>query len=955
MNDPAVSPVSSDRDARLRLAISRAAGIATLLLLVGTMFLSSPRPDQTYPGQLPWSEYSVLRGLIWVTTLGWSVETARGVEIKDLVFHGAAVLGLLLLAARTLLSRQPVRIRDCVKQPWLAAQFLLLAWVALSLASALWSGDAALSIGQGVLYALALAWAISLAWTLERRDLPWILGGVVAISSLCALTTIWYYIERNPHHRPGFPIGNPNSLAACLLPAIVIALSVAGSTLRRRWREGGWHDVRQAAWCCVALLPLLIGFWLAGSLAAKIGVVAGIGTLVFLQVGPRRRWWVMLAALLIVASAVTYRFSGVGGLSMGRGASARFRLYAWRYASTLWQTHPWFGAGAGAYPRLANGLSIEDEMLDPAAFMAPMRGHAHNELFEILAEVGLIGGTVYVAGYLATLAGGWVLLRRRQTGTSRLLLLGVLASVVALMADGGGSVGMRLPGVPVLFYTMIGVIWALGRCDARGDGVAEAIAAIVDPRAAQRPRAYLPRVAGAAVCLAAACGAGYFTTSNWIGVIRERQGPALSAAGDLAGALRATLDAESRLLDPVRRLGADERVVRYRFAIAVRAFYALGGEDTDEAARQAHRAQAARLLVEAYEAAVYFDQRIPNLGDTPTIGARCAEMLARLADNDRPDEARQWRRLAAQAWAWQRRHNRYHVDALLALSQPLYGATLPVRVTFLRDALRLGRASDERWMRSLRWLAREPGFEAALTRVVQAAGPIDPRTSVDAIVASMAPEAYRLSAAWRSLRGEHAVAAEQAARAAALYEPLHARFPTLRSVALSEQAECLFRASPRETTPAAALVRQAYDALPNIQPQQFDALARPYYLQIVGYELLAPGREDEARQAFIDQGLEPVAALADAYVDLARAFIHAPLTSRPATVGVWLTRAIQLEPTHVEAWQYGAWLAAETGRGEAVAGVLADARKAGLTDTDIARIRALLAAEFIAPGGGARP
>jgi len=101
-------------------------------------------------------------------------------------------------------------------------------------------------------------------------------------------------------------------------------------------------------------------------------------------------------------------------MTMARGATVRLRLYAWRYAACCGRPARSAARGPAAYPRLAGVLAAPDMTLDPAAFMGERESiveHAHNELFEVLTEIGLVGGVTFVAGLLATLFAGSALLR----------------------------------------------------------------------------------------------------------------------------------------------------------------------------------------------------------------------------------------------------------------------------------------------------------------------------------------------------------------------------------------------------------------------------------------------------------------------------------------------------------------------------------------------------------------
>ena len=197
-----------------RRTISRVMLVPALLSLAAAFLLISPDPARTYPGNQPWSDISILRDITRVMALGGTVSSVRGTEIKDFALHLAAAAALLLLAVRATVSGfRPLQTRQG-RGMWFFGQLLLIGWVALSALSAWWSTDAALSLAQAALYAFMLAWALGLAWTIDRREIVSLLTGLLLISAVAAVLCIWYFYERNPFHRPGFPVGDPNTLAA---------------------------------------------------------------------------------------------------------------------------------------------------------------------------------------------------------------------------------------------------------------------------------------------------------------------------------------------------------------------------------------------------------------------------------------------------------------------------------------------------------------------------------------------------------------------------------------------------------------------------------------------------------------------------------------------------------------------------------------------------------------------
>ena len=261
--------------------------------------------------------------------------------------------------------------------------------------------------------------------------------------------------------------------------------------------------------------------------------------------------------------------------------------------------------------------------------------------------------------------------------------------------------------------------------------------------------------------------------------------------------------------------------------------------------------QAVRLASEAYTQAGELALTAPALLRTDKIAARSAEWLVEMLRRVDPGRAVGWMGLAKQAWRRQLERTPGDVDTLLSMLN--YSGSTQARIALLRDALRAmdtlpfedepRRWAHGRWLAVLLRVTQEPGFAPLFSRFVNAAGPITPETDLDAIIASRAPETFRLAAAWHALRGDYDTAVAQSGRAAELYRPLHARFPELESVALAEQAAYVLKGDDADR--AVDLLGQAIAALPGIQAQKYTEMAAPYRRQLC-FTLLALGRTDEA-------------------------------------------------------------------------------------------------------------
>ena len=818
--------------------------------MAATFFLISPPRNATFPGAIPWSPTSLLRPLVDALSLfGW-YSTIRGVEIKEVAFHGAVAVGLLLLAARVLVAARWPSGRPPVRRSWFFAQTCLVAWVLLALLSALWAVDPSAAAGQATLYALALAWALVLAWTLESRDVARLVWLYALLAALAALLCGWYFHERNPAHRPGFPIGNPAGLAGCLMPAALAMAAVLLHALPAALRREPGAALRAGA-AVLLLAALAWGLTLTASRGALLGLLAGVAGWTLL-VAPARVRVGVLVALALGAAVGWLALTQTGAGDGWRSETIRFRMHAWRYAAILWGNRPFAGFGAGAYPALAGTLAAPDRALDPGAFPAELVEHAHNELFEVLTEIGLIGGLTFVAGYVATVLAAGELLRAPLTARRRWMLSGLVAGLLGAMADGMFGVGLRLEGVPAVFFTLLGLLWAACR------GVGKTSASIIANEA--RAPSRWPLIAAGACVVGAVVGAGFAWRSARAAAADFS---ALEAArsGDFERAIRMAEPAPGALLDPVRRIESAGRLVRHRLDLArsrAAELQSLFAQTSQPARLQADAALSAALNAaeSAYDAALTLQQRAPAYVKLLAERAAAAELLVELCRLRDPQRAADWYAQAWTAWRLLREARPYDPVALLALTR--YPMLVGDYVGLLRDWLRNGLPTPA-WFDALQRGQTAPGFDKAIDAMSQAARPFNAQTDRDALVLSSAPEMLRLSAVRAAQRGEFSAAATDAARAAELYRAMRARYPGLDAVALAEQAEYLFRNDATAAPECAALVQAALDALPRIQTQKREDLARPFEWRLARY-LLAAGREPQAREALQRAGVSDIEA-----------------------------------------------------------------------------------------------
>lgn len=195
--------------------------------------------------------------------------------------------------------------------------------------------------------------------------------------------------------------GQPNWLAAYLVGLIPIVAFFAVKKL------GG---LKKLWWSVLALTLIVLLFTGSKSGLLGLGVIGLLGSLLYHQTKLKQKWkkltrtltnklWlgiVSLGVILLSLNLIHAQLpspSDTFNLSQGT-SSGSIRLIVWQGALKVWQRYPWFGSGPGTFaysyyqdrPVTHNLVSEWDNLYNKA----------HNEIFNYLAETGLVGTLTYL-------------------------------------------------------------------------------------------------------------------------------------------------------------------------------------------------------------------------------------------------------------------------------------------------------------------------------------------------------------------------------------------------------------------------------------------------------------------------------------------------------------------------------------------------------------------------------
>ena len=252
-------------------------------------------------------------------------------------------------------------------------------------------------------------------------------------------------------------LGNPNLLAAYLLPAI--ALSLAAIFAWQRWgprllavtmfvvnstclyytgSRGGWIGFAVMMLVLLALLfhwwsVYLPRFWRTLALPGALGIIAAVTVLAVLLVGPLR--------------------DRASSIFVGRNDSSNnFRINVWMSVIQMIKDRPILGIGPGnvAFNRIYP-IYQRPRFSALSAYSIPL---------EIAVETGIIGFTCFVWLLLVTLNLGWQQLQRLRAVRNQdgFWLMGAIATLLGLLSHGFVDTVWYRPQVNTLWWLMIALI-----------------------------------------------------------------------------------------------------------------------------------------------------------------------------------------------------------------------------------------------------------------------------------------------------------------------------------------------------------------------------------------------------------------------------------------------------------------------------------------------------------------
>jgi O-antigen ligase/tetratricopeptide (TPR) repeat protein len=941
----------------------------TMTVAGGFLMLSAAESLTLVDGAVEWQTESPLRAVVQLLCLNYRFPTINAGDVKGYILGIGAGLAVLAIAIAVLTKAKdvddesgdasgsapesapvPARVDAVARNqvsPLTAAQLLVGMFLLWSFASSRWSGAPDIAIGGSILLAIQYLWALAIGNGLRPRAARIAVQVVLIVTLTTSIVALWYYYGRNPMLRAKFPFGNPTFLSACLIPGIIWSVTAALQGVGDFLRTRAVRPLLLSASTIVVLVPAAWAFKLADSRASQVGLGVAVLSVAFFAF--HGRWKVAPVVLAIVLAIVTWRaYIGQAENSRsGRGESLRLRGYAWNYAMRMMQQRPITGYGQGGFALFGDTFAVDDVLDDPPVFESRI-DHAHNEWLETMADLGTVGIVLLCAAIALTFWGGALALRGEMPSGERWALSGALAGLVALMVDECAGVGLRVSEVPVTFYTVLGLTWAL----------ATPASSRFVPWASQASwRRGVIGYAGLTMAFAVllmtqldfdAARSAYQTDEHIVRgefdaaiVAAERGRPRLSPQRELVSRSRLAethiFVAErvfDRALDRDRRGRSSELPDQRLLALA----------QADMTDVEDHAKSAGHVLKELVA-------RAPGFINSGWLEYRIHLLRARSAAM-RGDTERALASQKSAAAALERELLRqpFNADLTIAYVRAAAGESpLEMLVMVLARPLRYGRIVDAH-LDILQRLNGLQGFDSMFGPLVdEALKAITGSTPTDETGKPRdiwAPERLRLAATIRFLRGSYSDAANLLRTAATAYDALAAKAPLGAASCHAELGEALFFSDPNSPQPAIDEAKRAISIAPESRlGREFRSVVR----QRLVYYQLAAGDEAEARRLLRESAPARVAEEVVEHeigIRLRRLCESMLLQRREALIlrkpaddlipklQRWLARAIEINPDDYTAHFLAADLAMHVGDDVTAAEHLRVALKSGLHPDD---------------------
>lgn len=266
--------------------------------------------------------------------------------------------------------------------------------------------------------------------------------GWALVASMTLLAVATLFEAGNLRERFSLPVADVNAAGSLYALAAVIALGYAWLEHRRRFL---WVS---------ALIVIAPAIWLSGSRSAYLALVAGAVALAAVrrQWQPTRRHLAIGASLFLATMLTAGLLMDPEAATEGSaGQSVNLRSQFLLTSARMFASAPAFGVGVGRY------FDRSAEFMTPQLRTLYGNENAHNYFAQQFAELGLVGGLVFVWLIGAVLVHGWRAALRSPADAGLQPLCAATAAYVVTCATGHP---LLVPEAALPFWLAFGAVAA---------------------------------------------------------------------------------------------------------------------------------------------------------------------------------------------------------------------------------------------------------------------------------------------------------------------------------------------------------------------------------------------------------------------------------------------------------------------------------------------------------------
>jgi O-antigen ligase len=299
--------------------------------------------------------------------------------------------------------------------------YLLLAFLGWSAISIAWAQSTSAGLESVMRYTLNAA-LIPIAYTAvrDRRDAVHVFAAMAVGATIAAVSAI--AVPPSPESavagRATGTVGDPNELAAALIVGLAIAAAFAANRHFNR---------TQRALAGTAAAFCLTGILISLSRGGLVGLAAALVIAVILGGRWRGRILALGGVLALLAVGYFAFFASLPAQERVLNISAQHgsgRLELWTVGVRMIEANPVNGVGTGQFALSSVHYLLRPGLFESGTFILSTPKVAHNTYLNVVAELGIVGGVLFVAILVFCLGCALLAVKRvRERGDERMEIL----------------------------------------------------------------------------------------------------------------------------------------------------------------------------------------------------------------------------------------------------------------------------------------------------------------------------------------------------------------------------------------------------------------------------------------------------------------------------------------------------------------------------------------------------